>query len=560
MASDQFAESSTTRMVAARIRQLRKELGWTAQHLANQCAEVGLPNLSRGTLAKIESGSRGFITVDELSTLAKVLGTSEGFLLGSVATKPWRAVGANEVQLVDEDRIAEKNHSELPTAESTSVSQPSDHPPPQDLLSEQLVLGSMMLSKDAISEVSQSLRSQDFYKPINALVFDAILNLYSQGEPTDARAVAAELERTGLLTEIGGFPYLQTLFSKVPGAMEVSHYIQSVAAKATLRRLVEASTRIFQLGYSDGEITEIVDRAQAEIYLAAERRDMEGLFDLDQLLQTTVEEVDSIAAAGGRASGVPTGFSVLDELTNGLQPGQLVVIASRSGIGKSTLALDIARNAAVKHGLAAAIFSLEMSKAEITKRILAAETGIQLRRIRSGLMNEGDWRKIVQRMTEISDAPLFIDDSPNMTITEIRAKSRRLRLKNNLRLIVVDYLQLMVSAERLDRQQEMINYSRQLKQLAKELQAPVIVLSQLSRDEQGSDRGPVLSDLPDSGSLEQDADVVILVHRPDAAAVDDPRAGEADLIVAKHRNGPSMTVLVAHQLHYARFTDIMASS
>ena len=348
-------------------------------------------------------------------------------------------------------------------------------------------------------------------------------------------------------------------------AANAGFYAQIVAEKEILRRLVDAGTRIVQLGYGGnegdvggGEVDEIVDRAQAEIYEVTERRSSEDYVVLEELLQPTMDEIDAIAMAGGQAAGVPTGFADLDNLTNGLHPGQMIIVAARPGIGKSTLALDIARHAAVKHRKTAVIFSLEMSKTEITMRLLSAEAGIRLSQMRSGSLSEQDWQKIVRRMTEISDAPLFIDDSPNMTMMEIRAKARRLKQRNDLKLIVVDYLQLMTSGKRVEsRQQEVSEFSRQMKLLAKELEVPVIAISQLNRGpEQRTDKRPMLSDLRESGSLEQDADMVILVHRPDAWEADDPRAGEADLIIAKHRNGPTTTVAVAHQLHYSRFADL----
>jgi len=440
-----------------------------------------------------------------------------------------------------------------------------DRQPPQDLAAEQSVLGGMLMSKDAIADVIEALRSGDFYKPAHTLVFDAVLNLYSRGEPADAITVASELDKSGSLGRVGGAVYLHTLMATVPTAANAGYYAQIVAEKAILRRLVEAGTRIVQLGYGGnegdvggGEVDEIVDRAQAEIYEVTERRTSEDYVVLEELLQPTMDEIDAIAMAGGQAAGVPTGFADLDNLTNGLHPGQMIIVAARPGIGKSTLALDIARHAAVKHRKTAVIFSLEMSKTEITMRLLSAEAGIRLSQMRSGSMSEQDWQKIVRRMTEISDAPLFIDDSPNMTMMEIRAKARRLKQRNDLKLIVVDYLQLMTSGKRVEsRQQEVSEFSRQMKLLAKELEVPVIAISQLNRGpEQRTDKRPMLSDLRESGSLEQDADMVILVHRPDAWEADDPRAGEADLIIAKHRNGPTTTVAVAHQLHYSRFADL----
>jgi replicative DNA helicase len=437
--------------------------------------------------------------------------------------------------------------------------------PPQDLGAEQSVLGGMLLSKDAIADVVETLRTADFYKPAHALVYDAILDLYSRGEPADPITVAAELDRSGSLSRVGGSVYLHTLVSMVPTAANASYYAQIVAEKAVLRRLVEAGTRIVRLGYGggdgspgSGEVDDIVDRAEREIYEVTERRTSEDYVVLEDLLQPTMDEIDAIASRGGMSTGVPTGFSALDDLTNGLHPGQMIIVAARPGIGKSTLALDWARNAAVKHHQAAVIFSLEMSRSEITMRLLSAEAEIKLAAMRSGRMGDQEWQKIVRRMGEISDAPLFIDDSPNMTMMEIRAKARRLKQRHDLKLIVVDYLQLMSSSKRVEsRQQEVSEISRQMKLLAKELEVPVVAISQLNRGpEQRNDKRPMLSDLRESGSLEQDADMVILVHRPDAWEAEDPRAGEADLIIAKHRNGPTTTVTVAHQLHYSRFKDL----
>ena len=440
-----------------------------------------------------------------------------------------------------------------------------DRQPPQDLAAEQSVLGGMLLSKDVIADVVEQVTTGDFYKPGHALVFQTVLDLFARGEPADVITVAAELDKTGSLPRAGGAVYLQSLTSAVPTAANAAFYAGIVAEKAVLRRLVEAGTRIVQLGYGGndgelggGEVDEIVDRAQAEIYDITDRRSSEDYVILEELLQPTMDEMDAIASRGGLSSGVPTGFADLDALTNGFHPGQMIIVAARPGIGKSTLALDVARNAAVKHRMTAVIFSLEMSKTEITMRLLCAEAQIRLAHMRAGTMGEQDWQRIVRRMSEISDAPLFIDDSPNMTMMEIRAKARRLKQRNDLKLIVVDYLQLMTSGKKVEsRQQEVSEFSRQMKLLAKELEVPVIAISQLNRGpEQRTDKRPMLSDLRESGSLEQDADMVILVHRPDAWEADDPRAGEADLIIAKHRNGPTANIAVAHQLHYSRFTDL----
>ncbi|NTW42828.1 MAG: replicative DNA helicase, partial [Cellulomonadaceae bacterium] len=258
--------------------------------------------------------------------------------------------------------------------------------------------------------------------------------------------------------------------------------------------------------------------------------------------------------------GIPTGFADLDRLTNGLHPGQMIVIAARPAIGKSTLGIDIARSASIKHNRTSVVFSLEMSRTEITMRLLSAEARIHLQKMRSGQMGEDDWQKLAATMGKISEAPLFIDDSPNMSLMEIRAKCRRLKQKHNLELVIIDYLQLMSSGKRVEsRQQEVSEFSRALKLLAKELEVPVIAISQLNRGpEQRTDKRPMMSDLRESGSIEQDADMVILLHREDAYEKESPRAGEADLIVAKHRNGPTDTITVAFQGHYSRFVDMQA--
>ena len=433
--------------------------------------------------------------------------------------------------------------------------------PPQDLAAEQSVLGGMLLSKDAIADVLERLRPGDFYRPAHQNVYDAILDLYGRGEPADAVTVAAELDRRGLLRRIGGAPYLHTLISTVPTAANAGYYAGIVAEKALLRRLVEAGTRVVQYGYAGAEgvdVNEVVDRAQAEIYDVTERRTAEDFVPLEALLQPTMDEIDAIASQGGISRGVPTGFTELDELTNGLHGGQMIVIAARPGMGKSTLGLDFLRSCSIKNRLSSVVFSLEMSKSEIVMRLLSAEAKIKLADMRSGRMSDDDWTRLARRMSEISEAPLYIDDSPNLTMMEIRAKARRLKQKSDLRLVVIDYLQLMTSGKKVEsRQQEVSEFSRQLKLLAKELEVPVVAMSQLNRGpEQRTDKKPMLADLRESGAIEQDADMVILLHRPDAFERDDPRGGEADLIVAKHRNGPTRTVTVAHQLHLSRFTNM----
>jgi replicative DNA helicase len=431
--------------------------------------------------------------------------------------------------------------------------------PPHDVPAEQCVLGGMLLSKDAISDVIEVIRPSDHYRPAHQIVHEAILDLYARGEPADAITVANELTRRGELQRIGGAPYLHTLIASVPTAANAGYYARIVRERAILRRLVEAGTRIVQMGYTgDADADDLVDRAQAEVYAVTDRRIAEDYHSLAEIMPGALDEIESISSHSGGMTGVPTGFADLDALTNGLHGGQMVVVAARPAVGKSALALDFARSATIKHNLPTVLFSLEMGRNEITMRLLAAEAKVPMNLMRTGQLSDDDWGRLAKRMGEVVEAPLFIDDSPNMSLMEIRAKCRRLKQRHDLRMVIIDYLQLMSSPKRVEnRQQEVSEMSRSLKLLAKELEVPVVALSQLNRGpEQRQDKKPMLSDLRESGSIEQDADVVILLHREDAYERESPRAGEADLIVAKHRNGPTATVTVAFQGHYSRFVDM----
>ncbi|MFF4487377.1 replicative DNA helicase [Streptomyces sp. NPDC001544] len=433
--------------------------------------------------------------------------------------------------------------------------------PPQDLDAEQSVLGGMLLSKDAIADVVEVLKGHDFYKPAHETIYQAILDVYAKGEPADPITIAAELTKRGEINKIGGAAYLHTLVQTVPTAANAEYYAEIVHERAVLRRLVEAGTRITQMGYAaDDDVDEIVNRAQAEIYAVTEQRTSEDYLPLGDIMEGALDEIEAIGSRSGEMTGVPTGFTDFDSLTNGLHPGQMIVIAARPAMGKSTLALDFARAASIKNNLPSVIFSLEMGRNEIAMRLLSAEARVALHHMRSGTMTDEDWTRLARRMPDVSAAPLFIDDSPNLSMMEIRAKCRRLKQRNDIRLVVIDYLQLMQSggSKRAEsRQQEVSDMSRNLKLLAKELEIPVIALSQLNRGpEQRTDKKPMVSDLRESGSIEQDADMVILLHREDAYEKESPRAGEADLIVAKHRNGPTATITVAFQGHYSRFVDM----
>ncbi|MET0839497.1 MAG: replicative DNA helicase [Marmoricola sp.] len=430
--------------------------------------------------------------------------------------------------------------------------------PPQDSDAEQSVLGSMLISKDAIADVNEQIGGADFYRPAHETIYDAIVDLYGRGEPADPVTVAAELQRRGELGRVGGAPYLHTLSASVPIAANAGYYATIVREKAILRRLVDAGTKIAQMGYAgEGDVDSTVDVAQQEIYAIGEKRQQEDYAPLSAIMEGTLDEIEAISNRDGSA-GVPTGFADLDELTNGFSGGQMVIVAARPAVGKSTLALDFCRSASIHNNLTSVMFSLEMSRNEITMRLLSAESKVPLNHMRKGEMSEDDWNKLVPKMGQVSSAPMFIDDSPNMTMMEIRAKARRLKQRHDLKLIVIDYLQLMTSGKKVEsRQVEVSEFSRQIKLLAKELDVPIVALSQLNRGpEQRSDKRPMMSDLRESGSIEQDADIVMLLHREDVYEKESPRAGEADIIVAKHRNGPTRDVVVGFQGHYSRFVDM----
>ena len=408
-----------------------------------------------------------------------------------------------------------------------------DRVPPQDVHAEQSVLGGMLLSKDAIGDVAEVLRSADFYRPAHELIYDAVIDLFSRGEPVDAITVADEMTKRGSLQRVGGQAYLHELIQAVPTAANAGYYATIVAERALLRRLVEAGTRIVQLGYGQGE----------------------GDVRLGMTFEEVLNEIESASGRTDEMTGVPTGFTELDDLLHGLHKGQMIVVAARPAVGKSTFGMDIARSAAIRHGLPSAFFSLEMSRTEISMRVLAAEGSMSLQDLRKGTIADAGWQKLAKVVARIEHAPLFIDDSPNMSLMEIRAKCRRLRQQHGLRLVVIDYLQLMSSGKKVEsRQQEVSEFSRALKLLAKELEVPVIAISQLNRGpEQRTDKRPQMSDLRESGSIEQDADVVILLHK------DREREGEADVLVVKHRNGPTKDLVLGFQGHYARFANMAPS-
>jgi replicative DNA helicase len=417
----------------------------------------------------------------------------------------------------------------------------------------------MLLSQEACAEVFESVKGTDFYAPKHELIFEAVATLFGKGEPIDAITVTDELMKQGNLVKAGGADYLHTLTSIVPTAANAAFYAKIVQEKATLRRLVEVGTKIAQLGYAnEGDVEDLVNEAQERVYQVGGASVTEDYVGLSTSIEAAINEIESAQKRGGDMVGVPTGFIELDELTHGFHPGQLIIVAARPAVGKSTIALDFARHAAVKANKPTIFFSLEMGRAEIAMRLLSAESNIYLQNMRKGTIGDNEWARLAQVRGQINDAPLYIDDSPNLTLVEIRAKCRRLAQRVGLKMVVIDYIQLMTSGKKVEsRQQEVSEFSRALKLLAKELQVPVIALSQLNRQaEQTKDKKPEISHLRESGSLEQDADVVILLHREGIGERDHPRAAEADIILAKQRSGPTGTVTVAFQGQYSRFMNM----
>ncbi len=417
----------------------------------------------------------------------------------------------------------------------------------------------MLISKNAIDPAADILQGRDFYRPAHELIFDIITDLANRGEPADAITVAAELHRRGDIGRIGGAPYLHDLVQAVPIASNVDFYAHIVREKAVLRRLVEVGQRIAQLGQSgQGELTEIVDRAQAEVLDVDGTSQAEDYRLVSELMPLTIDEIEEIQGRDGSMSGVPSGFPDLDKFTTGFRAGQMIVVAARPGVGKSTLGLDFVRSAAIRHQIPCAIFSLEMTGAEIAMRMLSAEARVSIGHMRGGGMHQRDWDAITKAMPRVNSAPIIIDDSPNMTMPEIRSKARRIKKQHGLGFIVIDYLQLMTSGKRVEnRQVEVSEFSRAIKLLAKELEVPVVAISQLNRgSEQRTDKTPQISDLRESGSIEQDADIVLLLHRPDVTSGgESERPGEADFIVAKNRSGPAgVKVTATFQGHYSRFS------
>lgn len=429
-----------------------------------------------------------------------------------------------------------------------------------DLAAEQAVLGAMMLAPDVIGEVEGILSAEAFYRPAHATIYTTVVQLHAAGRATDPVAVTAALAEAGTIGRVGGMSYVHDLVRAVPTAANAPYYARVVADRALLRQLDVTTRRIQRLiAEGTGSAAELVDRAQQMLATVEPGgSDEDGAVLWRDVIPETLEAIEQAAALTDQTPGVPTGLIDLDHLLNGLHGGQLVVIAARPGIGKTLALAGILQHATWRHKLTGALFSLEMSRVELGKRMLSAETAVPHDLIKSGRLDDDQWTRITQAAGESAEAPLWIDDSPNLTLAEIRSRARRLhRRTGGLAVVGVDYLQLVQTGRSENRQVAVAELSRGFKLLAKELDVPVLLVAQLNRGpEHRTDKRPLLADLRESGAIEQDADVVILLHRDDYYDKESPRAGEADFIVAKHRGGPTDTVTVASQLHISRFASM----
>jgi replicative DNA helicase len=435
-----------------------------------------------------------------------------------------------------------------------------DRLPPQSLEAEQSILGAILIDRDAVVEVAEFLRPADFYRQANGAIFAAVLELFERREPIDIVTVAETLERSDQLEGIGGRAYLSSLSNSTPTAVHAVQYARIVERKAVLRNLIGAAGRIAGIGYEDpAEIQEAIDRAEAELFAVSQKRIDSGFQKLDSLLHQAYDRLDYLHAHRGEISGVRTGFTDLDSLTTGLQKSDLVILAARPSVGKTSLALNIAEHAAVKEKKSVGVFSLEMSKEQLVLRLLSSVANIDSQRLRSGFLEEMDFARIAPAMNALSEAPLYIDDTPSISTMELRTKARRLQAEAGLDLVIVDYLQLMQAATTsrdANRVQEVSEISRGLKALARELSVPVVALSQLSRQpEMRNENEPRLSDLRESGAIEQDADLVMFLYREREKGAEDTDAdGEViHLKLAKHRNGPTGAVELWFKKSQTRF-------
>ena len=432
--------------------------------------------------------------------------------------------------------------------------------PPHDIDAEQAILGSMLTDKDAVIAALEVLKEDSFYREDHKLIFSAITSLYSKNEPIDVITVKAELSEMGVLDRVGGLEYLVELPERVPTTANVERYVKIVDEKAMLRRLISTANELIALGYDESEdVDNIMDMAEKRVFDLAQKKNTKGYSVMKDILVESFAELERLYNQKGNVTGVSTGFYDLDNITAGLHNSDLLIVAARPAMGKSAFAINLAANAAIMSKVPVVIFNLEMSKEQVGNRILCSEALVDSNKIRTGQLDDEDWMKLAQTLGKMSDAPIYIDDTPGISAMEIRAKCRKLKIEKNIGLIVIDYLQLISGSgkKNTSREQEISEISRSLKILAKELNVPVIALSQLSRTaEKRDDKRPMLSDLRESGAIEQDADIVMFLYRDDYYNPDSEKKNVAEVIIAKHRGGSTGTVELAWLPSYTKFANL----
>jgi replicative DNA helicase len=435
--------------------------------------------------------------------------------------------------------------------------------PPQSLEAEVSVLGGILLENEALSRVLEVIREGDFYRESHRKIFSAILELFERNEPADLITLSEVLKKRAAFEEVGGIEYLNSLVNSVPTAANISYYAKIVKEKSILRKLINRATEIVSQGYGDaGNVDDFLDRAEHSIFEISEDRVRPSFYPIKEIIKSSFKTIEKLYEKRQLITGVPTGFSRLDELTSGLQPSDLIIVAGRPSMGKTAFALNIAQHAAIEARVPTAVFSLEMAKEQLALRMLCSEAKVDAHRLRGGFLSESDWPKLTRAAGNLSEAPIFIDDTAGLTALEMRAKARRLRAERNLGLIIVDYLQLMRGRADSDtREQEISDISRSLKGLAKELNVPVIALSQLNRRvEERGDKHPQLADLRESGAIEQDADVIIFLYRDEVYNKSEENRGKAEVIIGKQRNGPTDRFELAFLDKYTCFENLSSIS
>ncbi len=432
--------------------------------------------------------------------------------------------------------------------------------PPHDIEAEQAVLGSMLTDKDAVIAGIEILKPEDFYREDNKAIYQAIYNLYRKGEPIDVITVKSQLIEEGNFEKVGGLEYLALLPDKVPTTANVEMYIKIIEEKSILRNLIQTSNQLIELGYSQNEeVDYIMDEAEKRIFNIMKNRNQKGYTPIKDILIDSFQQIERMYNQKDAISGIRSGFIDLDRKTSGLNNSDLILVAARPAMGKSAFAINIATNVAMRANVPVVIFNLEMSKEQVANRILCSEAMVDSNKIKTGQMEDSDWEKLASTLGPLSASEIYIDDTPGISIMEIRAKARKLKLEKNIGLIVIDYLQLIQGTGKkgASREQEISEISRSLKILAKELDVPVIALSQLSRaSEQRKDHRPMLSDLRESGAIEQDADIVMFIYRDDYYNEDSPKKGVAEIILAKHRGGSIGTIELLWLGNYTKFVDL----